>query len=201
MFCCTQKIIPIIPLSILLSACSVSDFEPGNLSLDCSSEYTRCSPGLGPRKVDGLVVQLVDSQSGVTAIDEIPVVIPDIEPLLFGFDQWQLLRQEDLSKAIDFLLLNRHSGVTLHGYADQFGSQDYNRKLSKLRSQSVESLLLEAGVLRNQIHIVGHGETSPKVPEISAMGELTKTEIIAYYAPNRRVELEFDLSSFIVQSN
>lgn len=200
MFCFTQKIISIFTLSILLSACSVSDFKADALSLDCSSEYTRCSPSVEPRTINEFAVQLVDSQPNATVIEEVPVVIPDMEPLLFGFDQSHLKR-ESLSKAINFLLLHKQSRVTLHGYTDQLGSEQYNQKLSKLRSQSVESLLLEAGVLSNQIRIVAHGETSPKVTEISAKSGLTKAEIIAHYAPNRRVELEFDLSSFIAQSN
>ncbi len=85
-FLSPQKII-IFVLSVLLSACSTSEFKAEALSLDCSSAYTRCSPQVQPLELEEVIVQLVDYQSDVAVIEEVPVVIPDIAPLLFGFDK------------------------------------------------------------------------------------------------------------------
>ncbi len=198
-FLSPQKII-IFVLSVLLSACSTSEFKAEALSLDCSSAYTRCSPQVQPLELEEVIVQLVDYQSDVAVIEEVPVVIPDIAPLLFGFDKSNFER-DHLSTVIDFLLKNKQATVTLHGYTDQIGSEKYNQKLSKKRAQSVQTILVSAGVSSNQIRIFAHGESSPKVSEISVKSELTKDKLIAHYAPNRRVEFTFDLSSFIAQSN
>ena len=196
----SSKILTTFIFLVLLSACSTSEFKAEVLSLDCNSAYTRCSPQVQPLEIAEVIVQLVDYQSDVIVIEEVPVAIPDIAPLLFEFDKSSLGNNYPFT-VVDFLQKNKQSTVTLRGYIYQLGSDKYYQKLSCQRAQSFESLLVNVGVSSNQVQIISHGETSPKVTEISPKSGLTKAEIIAHYTPNRRVELEFDLSSFIAQSN
>ncbi|EMP55033.1 peptidoglycan-associated lipoprotein (19 kDa surface antigen) (PPL) [Marinobacter santoriniensis NKSG1] len=68
--------------------------------------------------------------------------------------------------------------VRVHGHSDNFGGEDYNRFLSRLRAHSVAKLLMQEGVAENQILLAHWGSTRP----------LARPED---HAANRRVELEY----------
>lgn len=206
----------ILTISIFLSACSSSTFNTDALALNCNTSYTTCGPNIKQSEKEDIVVQLVENQSitkkenavvqlvenqSITKqVDELPLVIPEVSPLMFEFDQSNAI-QSDLSDTIQFLLDNKQFTAVLHGYTDQLGSESYNLKLSSRRAKSIEKILIGAGVSHNQISIIAHGESSPNVPAINLNSGQTKAEVISYYSPNRRVEISFDLNSFIAQSN
>lgn len=78
----------------------------------------------------------------------------------FKFDSTQ---PEDYSlEAINYVVkyLDENGGdsVTLHGYADEIGSSDYNQTLSENRAESVKDILVDLGVSENQIDTQGQGE-------------------------------------------
>lgn len=190
----------ILTISIFLSACSSSTFNTDALALNCNTSYTTCGPNIKQSEKEEVVVQLVENQSITKKVDELPLVIPEVSPLMFEFDQSNAI-QSDLSDTIQFLLENKQFTAVLHGYTDQLGSESYNLKLSSRRAKSIEKTLIGAGVSHNQISIIAHGEPSPHVPAIKLNSGQTKAEVISYYSPNRRVEISFDLNSFIAQSN
>lgn len=78
------------------------------------------------------------------------------------------------------IYLRRYPGVRvrIHGHSDNFGVEDYNQFLSRLRANAVARLLMQEGVAENQILLTGWGSTRPlATPED--------------HAANRRVELEY----------
>ncbi|QSP95343.1 OmpA family protein [Marinobacter salinisoli] len=78
------------------------------------------------------------------------------------------------------LYLRQNPGVVvrIHGHSDNFGAEDYNQFLSRLRAHTVARLLLQAGVGEAQILQAGWGSSRPlATPED--------------HAANRRVELEY----------
>lgn len=76
--------------------------------------------------------------------------------------------------------LKRHPGVRvrIHGHADQFGQEEYNRFLARLRANSVARLLMREGVHQSALILTTWGSERP----------LTRPED---HAANRRVELEY----------
>ncbi len=68
--------------------------------------------------------------------------------------------------------------VRIHGHADRFGSEEYNRFLARLRANSVARLLMREGVHQSAIVLATWGSDRP----------LARPED---HAANRRVELEY----------
>lgn len=68
--------------------------------------------------------------------------------------------------------------VRIHGHSDNFGAEDYNRFLSRLRANAVARLLMQEGVSENQLLLTGWGSTRPLAT-------------LEDHAANRRVELEY----------
>ena len=72
---------------------------------------------------------------------------------------------------------DRH--VVVEGHTDSTGSDEYNLKLSRLRAESVRSILLAGGIPPDRIESQGYGETRPVASNATASGK----------AQNRRVEI------------
>jgi len=71
--------------------------------------------------------------------------------------------------------------VLIEGHTDSVGADEYNQRLSEARAQSVQSALLERGVMSNQISSLGKGESTPIASNDDAGGR----------QQNRRVEMIF----------
>jgi outer membrane protein OmpA-like peptidoglycan-associated protein len=70
--------------------------------------------------------------------------------------------------------------VIVTGHTDRVGSVEANDRLSLARAQAVRELLVDAGVARSIISVVGRGERAPLVPTADEVAE----------ARNRRVEIK-----------
>lgn len=66
------------------------------------------------------------------------------------------------------------------GHTDGIGSDSYNKNLSKQRAQSVVDYLLNKGVGRNKLNIVGYGKDNP----------IATNETVEGRSMNRRVEIK-----------
>ena len=72
---------------------------------------------------------------------------------------------------------DRH--VLVEGHTDSTGADEYNLKLSRLRAESVRSILVGGGVSPDRIESQGYGKTRPVGSNATAAGK----------AQNRRVEI------------
>ncbi|WP_417515571.1 OmpA family protein [Marinobacter sp.] len=68
--------------------------------------------------------------------------------------------------------------VRIHGHSDNFGAEDYNRFLSRLRTNAVTKLLIKEGVAESRILVASWGSARPLATPDDR-------------AANRRVELEY----------
>ena len=84
-----------------------------------------------------------------------------------------------INKVADFL--NEYPGreITIEGFTDSTGSDDYNQKLSERRAAAVKTALVNEGVAPNRITTQGMGEARPIASNDSAAGR----------QQNRRVEI------------
>jgi OOP family OmpA-OmpF porin len=78
--------------------------------------------------------------------------------------------------------MNKHPKYKweIGGYTDGVGSASYNKKLSKQRAQSVVDYLVEKGINRNNLKIVGYGKENPIATNDTNEGR----------SMNRRVEIK-----------
>lgn len=85
-----------------------------------------------------------------------------------------------LYDAAKTLLTNHEMNVEIHGYTDNAGSKEYNKKLSQKRADVVKAYLVSKGVSASRLTAVGMGEANPVADNKTADGR----------AMNRRIEFK-----------
>lgn len=101
--------------------------------------------------------------------------------VLFESDQAELRAsaRERLLALADALRTEETQMATIEGHTDSRGSDDYNRRLSQRRAESVRDYLIAEGVPAARLQAVGRGESTPIASNDDAEGR----------ANNRRVEV------------
>jgi outer membrane protein OmpA-like peptidoglycan-associated protein len=84
-----------------------------------------------------------------------------------------------LGKLAAFLNQYPDRTVTIEGYTDSVGSEEYNLDLSQRRADSVRAFLVGQGIAANRLVTAGKGEDAPVASNDSAAGR----------QQNRRVEV------------
>jgi outer membrane protein OmpA-like peptidoglycan-associated protein len=84
-----------------------------------------------------------------------------------------------LDQAVETLKEHGAVHVTVAGYTDSIGSEEYNQRLSVRRADAVRDYLVEHGIDASRLSVVGHGESDPVASNDTEDGR----------AQNRRVEL------------
>jgi outer membrane protein OmpA-like peptidoglycan-associated protein len=88
-----------------------------------------------------------------------------------------------LTQVGDIMAKYSDNRVRIEGHTDASGSDDFNRRLSERRAESVKTVLVSRGVQPAQITVMGLGESRPIADNTTADGR----------AKNRRVELHIDV--------
>lgn len=107
--------------------------------------------------------------------------------LLFEFDHYDLRPgAEQVLQTVRHIAQSRGaSGMELHGHTDAKGTDEYNQRLSNLRTYTVKHwLITEGGFAATRVKTQGHGETLPVAPNNYPNG----TDNPRGRAMNRRVE-------------
>jgi len=123
-----------------------------------------------------------------------PIPVPRFEKYtlsateLFEFDSDDLrLPQPKLDEIAQVLAADSSiHQVTITGYTDRIGADDYNQKLSKRRAIAVKNYLLNKGIAAHRIKAEGKGEANPVVQ----CTETDRMALIKCLQPNRRVEVD-----------
>lgn len=74
--------------------------------------------------------------------------------------------------------------IRVEGHTDSSGSEEYNLDLSERRAMAVRRLLVERGVLRDRIEIVGYGESLPIASNDSDSGRQLNRRVEIKIVPN-----------------
>lgn len=106
-----------------------------------------------------------------------------INNIFFDFDKYDLKAESrrELDRLARILIENDHMGVEIMGHTDNWGTTQYNQRLSQKRANSVLKYLILAGYDTRKISAVGYGEAKPVAPNTTAAGRKL----------NRRVEFRF----------
>jgi len=109
--------------------------------------------------------------------------------VLFNFDSDQLTLEgrRALDRVVEaFHETDQPTSIFVAGYADRFGSEQYNLRLSQARAETVGSYLISQGVERSSLNTEGRGELDPIVV---CPGEMATPSMKECLKPNRRVEM------------
>lgn len=114
---------------------------------------------------------------------------------LFAFDRYSLKDITDGGRAqLDALAArlldekDRIAHISVVGYTDRLGSDDYNQVLSQRRADTVAQYLVAKGVPQDVIGAEGRGKAEPVVQ----CADQARSKLIACLAPNRRVVVRVD---------
>jgi len=100
----------------------------------------------------------VTTQQAPKVIDKLTVMIH------FDFDKTTLTKADilELDKAVIFVKRYPDNKMTIDGYSDIVGTEDYNIKLSERRANVTKDYLVQnAGIYADNITALGHGTTDP----------------------------------------
>jgi len=99
----------------------------------------------------------------------------------FGFDRADLRPEfkPTLNKVAGVLRDDPNVRITIIGFTDSVGTEEYNQRLSMRRAQATADYLVSQGVSQSQILVRGLGEAEPRASNDTAEGR----------AQNRRVEI------------
>lgn len=108
-------------------------------------------------------------------------LIVNMSDVLFAFNKYELKPEarEKLAKISGILLAYPDLKVSVEGYTDSIGSDEYNQKLSEQRADSVKDFLVAQSVPQNNVSAEGLGKNDPVADNSTSSGR----------AQNRRVEL------------
>jgi outer membrane protein OmpA-like peptidoglycan-associated protein len=114
------------------------------------------------------------------------IVLPN-STFRFDFDKADLnaKNRELLSRVAGILLVSKGYGLSVFGYTDDVGTEEYNLQLSERRAKAVEDYLVQSGIDAAIVRRKGYGKMSPHVQGSSAEAR----------AQNRRVEIALTDSS------
>lgn len=85
-----------------------------------------------------------------------------------------------LDELVKILNKYEYANLSIDGYCDSQGADDYNLTLSQSRTESVKTYLTSKGIMESRLTATGYGETNPVADNKTAAGR----------AKNRRVELK-----------
>jgi outer membrane protein OmpA-like peptidoglycan-associated protein len=114
------------------------------------------------------------------------IVLPE-STFRFDFDKADLTakNRELLARIAGILLVSKGYSLSVFGYTDDVGSDEYNQQLSLRRAKAVEDYLVQSGIDSSIISVKGYGKSSP----------FEKGDSAAARARNRRVEIAVTDSS------
>lgn len=99
----------------------------------------------------------------------------------FGFDSSELTggARAALNDVTAIMREYPETRITVAGYTDSTGAEDYNQRLSEQRAAAVGDYLAQGGVARQRLVMIGYGESQPVASNATEQGR----------AQNRRVAI------------
>ncbi|MBA3065351.1 OmpA family protein [bacterium] len=101
--------------------------------------------------------------------------------ILFGSGKAKLQSSanKSLNEVVDLAKAYPENKISIEGHTDSVGSDDYNKKLSLQRAQSIRDYLVSKGLSKERFLVSGFGEEKPIASNRNRAGQLK----------NRRVEI------------
>ena len=153
----------------------IAALNEGSRVIPFDALYQNPVYGLGP-------LYVIDSRVDVETITDSKIVGVKTENIHFEFDGVEVPpdSHENLKMLGKFLEDNPDTFAVLAGFSDNAGNEEYNLKLSRMRSQSVKNFILEQSRIDpDRVILFWYGNTNPVATNDTAEGR----------QKNRRVEI------------
>jgi peptidoglycan-associated lipoprotein len=135
-------------LALALAGCQSTPEETGGAGTSgTGSEFDDASGGLGGSNV---------SSSG----------IEELEVIYFDFNKYDIRDDSKAKLRSNATLINKNKDwgtITIEGYCDERGTEEYNLALGERRANSVKGYLSDLGVASERLATVSFGEAKPRV--------------------------------------
>lgn len=142
-------------------------------------------------KRDGSCVRTTKEKGFDTCAKKKTILSKAEKNVFFEFDKAELTEHAKIQLTQTAQKLKNADDIkkaVIIGYADRFGPNDYNKKLSEERAHSVKEFLAEQGYLNTEVAIVeGKGEDYPITNCEKTMPFSKEVDCLQ---PDRRVELD-----------
>ncbi|MGV8095048.1 MAG: OmpA family protein [Mangrovibacterium sp.] len=147
-----------------------NDLKSQIASLESRLEETERGGSERDSRVNNISTRVEDLDRQVKAIP--PPVEPDLNKLIaqlmnegyvniyFDFNSTKIDKQAagSINALRTYLENNPDANVSLQGYADELGTEEYNKKLSQKRADTVAKVLVESGIDKARVTAEGKGE-------------------------------------------
>ena len=153
----------------------IAALNEGSRVIPFDALYQNPVYGLGP-------LYVIDSRVEVETITDSKIVGVKTENILFEFDGVEVPPEshDNLKMLGKFLEDNPDTFAVLAGFSDNAGNEEYNLKLSRMRSLNVKNFILEQSRIDpNRVILFWYGNTNPVATNDTAEGR----------KKNRRVEI------------
>ncbi len=105
--------------------------------------------------------------------------------ILFNFDSAELTTpaRENIENLATTLKKYEDTNILIEGHTDSKGSDQYNKKLSEKRAESVADALAKLGIRNIRMHQIGYGENQPVADNDTERGrQLNRRVEVAIFA-------------------
>jgi OOP family OmpA-OmpF porin len=149
----------------------------------CYFLNTRGYSGKDAQLAEAPVVEVLPEAVEPEPLPEPRIESPGSFTVNHDFDRSEIIPDSQfdtyLNKLIAYRDQNENTQLSVVGFTDNIGPEDYNHQLGKRRATSVRSYLLGQGISGQSISISSKGESSPVATNATAEGR----------AQNRRTEI------------
>lgn len=147
--------------------------------VDDRKQYTACATAEGYLDT---CMQITDLHDFTLAMEPKVVKRFLLKNMFFATDKTNILSSSKpaLQELYEFLSEHPEMRIRIIGHTDDVGKDDYNKRLSEGRADSVKKEMVKRGIAAERMETEGHGENDPIVPNDSD----------EHRQMNRRVEIE-----------
>lgn len=185
-----MRSLPLLLLPLMVTACSKAEDTPqAQAGPSAQSSPVALAPASSPQNAAGPVMidktpGKVTTRRGSSATEMIVDLPSDV---LFPYDSAKLASGADvaLTRTARIIAEGGPGPITITGYTDGKGEDDYNLKLSEQRAEAVADWLTDHGVDKKRITTRGRGKANPVAPNTKLDG----ADDPVGRAHNRRVEI------------
>lgn len=122
---------------------------------------------------DELLAALAELEAQPAAVAPPAPAAPQVYLVLFDFDKSDInpAAQAVINRVVADFSANKAKSISITGYTDRSGTDDYNLKLSERRADAARTALIAAGVPADAITTAWKGESENAVPTADGVKE------------------------------
>ncbi len=125
------------------------------------------------------------------------IVVEFSSGVLFAFDRSNLSNEAktSLDKLVKVLNAYPDTDIEVQGHTDSSGSAAYNQTLSEQRATTVAAYLVEKGITKSRLTVIGFGEYLPKYLNDTEEGRAQNRRVEFLITANEKMRAEAEAQS------